>query len=76
MTSLRDLPSVEQLLQQAHILIEEYGRPLTLDALRVTLDDVRAQFKIKPDADLPSDDVILVQAESHLSHGPPQLCSL
>lgn len=68
MTSLRDLPSVEQLLQQAHALIEEYGRPLTLDAIRVTLDDVRAQFKIKPEADLPSDDEILVQAESHLIH--------
>jgi L-seryl-tRNA(Ser) seleniumtransferase len=68
MTSLRDLPSVEQLLQQAHVLIEEYGRPLTLDAIRVTLDNVRTQFKIKPDADLPSDDEILVQAESHLSH--------
>jgi L-seryl-tRNA(Ser) seleniumtransferase len=68
MTSLRDLPSVEQLLQQAHNLIDEYGRPLTLDAIRVTLDDVRTQFKTRPDADLPSDDEILVQAESRLSH--------
>ena len=68
MTSLRDLPSVEQLLQQADALIDEYGRPLTLDAIRVTLDEIRTRFKTRPDADLPSDDEILAQAESHLAH--------
>ncbi len=67
MTSLRDLPSVEQLLQQADPLIEEYGRPLTLDALRVTLDEIRARFKSKPEAGLPLEDEILAQAESQLS---------
>ena len=66
MTSLRDLPSVEQLLQQADNLIVEYGRPLTLDALRSTLDESRARFKIKPEVGLPSIDDILAQAESHL----------
>ena len=66
MTSLRDLPSVEQLLQQADDLIEEYGRPLTLDALRSTLDETRARFKVKPEAGLPSVDEILAQADSHL----------
>ncbi len=67
MTSLRDLPSVEQLLQHADYLIDEYGRPLTLDALRLTLDEIRARFKAKPEAGLPSTDAILFQAESHLT---------
>ncbi|HSB03282.1 MAG TPA: L-seryl-tRNA(Sec) selenium transferase [Anaerolineales bacterium] len=67
MTSLRDLPSVEQLLQGATRLIDGYGRPLTLDALRLTLDEIRARFKAKPEAGLPSAEAILAQAESHLS---------
>jgi L-seryl-tRNA(Ser) seleniumtransferase len=66
MTSLRDLPSVEQLLKNADHLINEYGRPLTLDALRTTLDDARARFKAKPEMGLPAIDVILSQAESKL----------
>ena len=74
MTSLRDLPSIEQLMQSADHLIQEYGRPLTLDAFRSTLDEIRAQFKLalsrvegtKPEAGLPSTDVIFAQAESHL----------
>jgi L-seryl-tRNA(Ser) seleniumtransferase len=69
MTSLRDLPSVEQLLHapRAHHLINEYGRPLTLDALRLTLDEARARFKTKPEADLPSMEAILSRSESHLA---------
>jgi L-seryl-tRNA(Ser) seleniumtransferase len=75
MTSLRDLPSMEQLLQNATHLIDEYGRPLTLDALRSTLDEARARFKtlalsrVEGDLEtgLPSTDTILAQAESHLS---------
>ncbi len=67
MTSLRDLPSVEQLLKNADYLIKEFGRPLTLDALRTTLDEARARFKDEPEAGLPSTDAILSQAESHLS---------
>src|SRR6266545_2941889 len=67
MTSLRDLPSVEQLLQKVDHLIREFGRPLTLDALRLTLDEARTQFKVKPEAGLPSMEVILSQAESYLT---------
>src|SRR6266511_2044147 len=85
MTSLRELPSVEQLLRASRSdhLIKKYGRPLTLDALRLTLDEIRAQFKLalpqghrdavsraegtKPEAGLPSTDVIVAQAESHLT---------
>jgi L-seryl-tRNA(Ser) seleniumtransferase len=68
MTSLRDLPSIEQLLHAARAdhLINQYGRPLTLDALRSTLDETRAGFKTKPEAGLPSTESILAQAESHL----------
>src|ERR1044071_6686838 len=59
MTSLRDLPSIEKLLQdkRADHLINQYGRPLTLDALRSTLDEIRARFKSDPQSDLPSNDV-------------------
>jgi L-seryl-tRNA(Ser) seleniumtransferase len=66
MTSLRDLPSVDQLLQQATPLIEAYGRPLTLDALRLALDEIRARFRAKPDMSLPPTEGILTWAESHL----------
>jgi L-seryl-tRNA(Ser) seleniumtransferase len=75
MTSLRDLPSVEQLLQLSGDLLATYGRPLTLDALRSTLDDVRARFKLAlnsgegtdPGLVLPSTEEILSRAESRLS---------
>ncbi len=67
MTSLRDLPSVEQLLLHADYLITGYGRPLTLDALRLTLIETRARFKAQPEAGLPSRDMILTRAESYLS---------
>jgi L-seryl-tRNA(Ser) seleniumtransferase len=67
MISLRDLPSVEQLLLNADLLIDVYGRPLTLDALRWTLDQARARFKADPEAGLPSTSMILAQAESHLA---------
>jgi L-seryl-tRNA(Ser) seleniumtransferase len=66
MTSLRDLPSVEQLLQNSNPLIHRYGRPLTLDALRAILDEARAQFKAEPAGGLPSTDLILSRAESRL----------
>lgn len=75
MTSLRDLPSVEQLLQNADPLIREFGRPLTLQALRTTLEEIRAQFKLdqgrsqntEPGTTLPSNREILSQAEAYLN---------
>lgn len=67
MNSLRGLPSVEQLLQNATRLIETYGRPLTIDALRETLDDARARFKTDPETALPSTGLILARAESRLA---------
>jgi L-seryl-tRNA(Ser) seleniumtransferase len=46
MTSLRNLPSVDQLLQQPRVTgwIVEYGRPLTLDALRRSLEQAREGY--------------------------------
>lgn len=69
MTTLRNLPSVEGLLQTETTarMIAQYGRPLTLDALRQTLDEIRARFKLKPEAGLPSNESILAQAESTLT---------
>jgi len=58
---------MEQLLQNATHLIDEYGRPLTLDSLRLTLDETRTRFKENPETALPSIDNVLSQAESHLS---------
>jgi len=66
MTSLRDLPSVELLLQDSGDLIAAYGRPLTLTALRSLLDDVRSRFKREPGLALPAQEDILSQAESRL----------
>jgi L-seryl-tRNA(Ser) seleniumtransferase len=69
MTNLQTLPSVEQLLQaqRAGDLIAQYGRPLTLDALRSTLDEVRARLKLDPQADAPENGLIFSQTESRLS---------
>jgi len=67
MNKLRDLPSIDQLLQNATHLIETFGRPLTLDVLRLTLDETRARFKQDPETALPSIDLILSRAESQLA---------
>jgi len=66
MTSLRDLPSVEGLLQNADHLIRAYGRSSTLDALRATLEEARKRFQLDPESGLPSQDIILTRAETHL----------
>ncbi len=69
MTTLRDLPSVEQILQTqaAADLIVRFGRPLTLDAIRSILDEVRTRFKSAEITALPSQDLILTQTESTLT---------
>jgi L-seryl-tRNA(Ser) seleniumtransferase len=66
MSSLRDLPSVEEILKRATNLIDTYGRSLTLDSIRLTLDEARAHFQLDPETVLPSTDVVLAQAESQL----------
>jgi L-seryl-tRNA(Ser) seleniumtransferase len=69
MTTLRDLPSVEGLLQTqtAAELIAAYGRPLTLEALRLTLAEIRARAGSEPSQALPSNDEILSGAELQLN---------
>ncbi len=69
MTKLRDLPSVEQLLQTqtAAELIARFGRPLTLTAIRSTLDEARVRFKLNPEPALPSVELILAQTDSALT---------
>jgi L-seryl-tRNA(Ser) seleniumtransferase len=62
--SLRNLPSVEQLLQASDGLIYVYGRTLTLDAIRQGLEQIRAD--VRAGADVPSNDQILARAESRL----------
>jgi L-seryl-tRNA(Ser) seleniumtransferase len=46
MSSLRDLPSVDKLLQQPLVStwISQYGRPQTLEALRQVLETARQEF--------------------------------
>jgi len=67
-TILQNIPSVEQLLQteRAMDLIATYGRPLTLDALRSTLDETRARLKSGLQSVPPENNLILSDAESHL----------
>lgn len=69
MTTLRDLPSVDQILQTqaAAQLIAQFGRPLTLDAIHFTLDRIRARFKAGEITALPLRDLILVQVEATLN---------
>ncbi len=74
---LQDLPSVDSLLRThaAAEMIAAHGRPLTLAALRCTLDDIRAQSGTL--ATLPSRDEILRRAARRLEEWiRPTLCPL
>jgi len=66
--NLRDLPSVEQLLQTqpAAELIAIYGRPLTLQSIRGVLADVRARAATSEDQPLPNRESILSEAAIRL----------
>lgn len=65
-SALRHLPSIDQLLQTQIVSgwIEEYGRPLTLQSLRETMEEIRRGFT--PLSSLPEQDQILGQAEQRL----------
>jgi L-seryl-tRNA(Ser) seleniumtransferase len=65
-SSLRSLPSIDRLLKIETVLewVDRFGRPLTLQALRITLDDARDTFvKGQP---LPDEEALLVQAGRYL----------
>ena len=66
MKNLSDLPSVEQLLQTTRVigLSNTYGRPLVLDALRLSLDEARNA--IKSGKDSLSNREVLVDRAEHL----------
>lgn len=68
MTDLRELPSVEQLLQtqQAGQLLSAYGRPLTLNSIRNALEGVRAEVSKGWDVPLPSQEHVLAMAADTL----------
>jgi L-seryl-tRNA(Ser) seleniumtransferase len=62
MSSLRDLPSVDQLLQQPLVStwISTYGRPQTLEALRQVLENARQEFP--QNQQIPSHEALLSNA--------------
>ena len=62
--SLRSLPSIDALLQAAGELLVAYGRPLTLSALRTSLDEIR--LEVREGGATPGNPAILALAESHL----------
>ena len=66
MTDLRKLSSIEQLLQigPAADLIADYGRPLTIQALRAVLDAVRAAAGTQ--VTLPEREEVLNRAQAQL----------
>ena len=66
--NLRNLPSVEQLLQTrlAAELIASYGRPLTLQAIRSTLNEVRSRASGTKEATVPDREILLNRAGSLL----------
>ncbi|MGH2607059.1 MAG: L-seryl-tRNA(Sec) selenium transferase [Anaerolineales bacterium] len=64
--TLRDLPSVERLLQRepARRLIDSYGRTLAVEAIRECLDSVRRDMR--DGASVPAPDDLLRRAQSSL----------
>jgi L-seryl-tRNA(Ser) seleniumtransferase len=66
MTKLRQIPSVDQLLNEEAMqeLIVAYGRRQAVDALRETLDSVRGQ--VRSGADAPDVAAIITQTDAHL----------
>jgi L-seryl-tRNA(Ser) seleniumtransferase len=66
MSSLRDLPSVDQILQTAIAsrCIAEFGRPLTVEAVRYTLDEARTRHQ--PGALTPNQDELLERLDDTL----------
>ena len=66
--SLRNIPPVEQLLQSsaAKSWVADYGRPLTLSAIRSVLDDIRTDFKTGKVKDVPGNEMINHRIESLL----------
>jgi L-seryl-tRNA(Ser) seleniumtransferase len=67
MSSLRDLPSVDLLLQKPSVQewVMAYGRPLTLSAIREALDETREQYP--QTKKIPSQEQILAKVHTKLN---------
>jgi L-seryl-tRNA(Ser) seleniumtransferase len=59
--NLRTLPSVDKLLNLSESLILEFGRVLTIDALRAALDETRARLQ-KSGGEAPDPDTLIARA--------------
>ena len=70
MINLQTIPSIEKILQtsKAQSLMTVYGRPLTMDALRKTLEEVRGDLELNPTAEVPDNESILSTTQSLLSN--------
>jgi L-seryl-tRNA(Ser) seleniumtransferase len=68
MANLRAIPSVEKLLQvkQSEQLIETYGRPLTILAIRNTLEDIRVLSSHQDLKTIPDQTLIMEQVKETL----------
>ena len=68
MNGLNNLPSVEKLLQSDEVgeLVRKHGRPLTVDAIRLTLDEIRSQIRAAPDDEAPGLQTIVGRTEHQL----------
>jgi L-seryl-tRNA(Ser) seleniumtransferase len=66
--SLRDLPSVEKILQSSAAAhwAADYGRPLTLTAIRSVLGEIRLNYKKGNGGDVPDEGIIRQRIESQL----------
>lgn len=63
--TLRNIPPVDSLLQAAGELIRAYGRPLVTQAIRESLEQVRAD--VRGGASVPSNEQLLALAQSRLA---------
>ena len=76
MADLRELPSVESLLQtnSAAQLIAKYGRPLTLYSIREVLGEIRKNFAFQSEKTIPESPAILQKTRKVLeSYAQPTL---
>ncbi len=66
MSSLRDLPSIDQILQEPIVAswLTQYGRPLTIEALRASMDEARVNYRNT--AQIPPTNMLLLRAQDRL----------
>ncbi|HZD56122.1 MAG TPA: L-seryl-tRNA(Sec) selenium transferase [Anaerolineales bacterium] len=67
MNDLRSIPAVDQLLQEQSALdwVETFGRPLTLQAIRDILDEVRTEYSVG--SPVPEREILLERVQTRLA---------